>query len=260
MSAMKCVAMAAGTALLAMAAHAGAATVLINENFDGTPAPHVLGASYGGASWLDASIDSGGVAGTKALDLTTTFVVGSQLWQGMFNTVNYNPDVTPKLAGYGVAAPAGATLPDFQYSFSAKGAAWDSTPNTPGDLAVQFNAYDGAGNLLGNLRKVFHLTAGTDTYQDFSGNLGEAGWSVPDAAEVAAAPSWNPLSSNALPTDAASYTVALVMNANMGGWTVPSSTNSTHLDNVTLSVVPEPASLGLAFLGIAGMGLRRRKR
>ena len=133
--------------------------------------------------------------------------------------------------GNGTAATQGTALSNFQFSVDLRG-------SQAAQVTVVFLSVNASFALTGTMAKTFTLTA-ANTYQTFSGNLGEPGW-APDSSKAGGA---------SLDLHAPYYGWSVLIQAEgAGGWGFDSG-NVLNIDNVNLTSTSGSAYLPVIYDG-----------
>lgn len=231
--------------LLAVSMMAGLtaqASIFINENFDPSLSAGAGFAAYGpggdGTSANNGIVSGVGTGGTSAWQINMTAAAGGSAGYAYYGAQYQNGGVTGNTS---------ANLSDYTISFDA-----ESVGSSIGSLNLQIQSWTGAG--FGGTQTGTLNTAplspgyGNDltlysTYTHYSLNLGNSSIFQGNSGFLPNGGTWQ---------------IAFQLNgpgAGANGWT-----ETLNVDNLQVSVVPEPTILGLSGLGIAlsGMLIRRR--
>lgn len=220
---------------------AQASVFIINENFDPSLSAGAAFASYGpggdGTSANNGIVAGVGTSGTSAWQITMTAAAGGTAGYAYYGAQYQNGGVTGNTS---------ANLSDYTLSFDA-----ESTTATLGSLNLQLQSWTGAGftgTQTGTLNTApaspgygNDLTL-TPTYTHYSLNLGDT--SIFQG------------NSGFLP-NGGTIQIAFQLNgpgAGSSGWT-----ETLNVDNLQLTMVPEPATLALCGLGLTGLVFIRRR-
>lgn len=220
---------------------AQASIFIINENFDSGLSPGAAFASYGpggdGTSANNGIVAGVGVGGTSAWQITMTAAPGGAAGYAYYGAQYQNG---------GVTGNASANLSDYTLSFDAV-----STTATLGSLNLQLQSWTGAGfggSMTGTLNTAPASPGyGNDqplygTYTHYSLNLGDTSIFQGNTGFL---------------PNGGTIQIAFQLNgpgAGANGWT-----ETLNVDNLQLTMVPEPATLALCGLGLAGLMLIRRR-
>ncbi len=209
---------------LALLTLASRGQVLIDDAMEGYPtatATSVVSnaASSNPASWQSVVFSaSGAVTATagigtangktgRAAVMSTNFSTAGNQWAGaILNS-----------AAYTTPATLGTSLSNFQFTVDLRGTQASA-------VTVAFLSYSASAQLTGSMEKTFTLTA-ANTYQTFSGDLGQNGW-APDSSKLSGAP---------LVLNAPRYGWSVVVHAEgNSGWGFDAG-NVLDIDNVNLT-------------------------
>jgi hypothetical protein len=224
-------------ALGGLATQAPAATI-INENFnDESYSGFTFSFQESGSVSTDATTPTTGVDGSRALKLTadSTAAEGSSFWGVGINISQDNPDLPQALA----------THSNIAYSFNARLSGFVEEVSG-GFLDSTVNFFDGSDNILLRLRQNLSYDVNAGGYQTFASDFSGA-----DVIEG----SLTSLQDNI------SQVARAEVNVGSGGDDFGfDNDNVFEVDNVQLTVVPEPTSLAVLGLTTLILAPRRQRR
>lgn len=220
---------------------AQASVSIINDNFDPLSAAANL-ASYGpggdGTSANNSVVAGVGTSGTSAWQITMTAAPGGSAGYAYYGAQYQDGSVTGNTS---------VNLSDYTLSFDA-----ESTSGTLGSLNLQIQSWTGAsfgGSMTGTLNTApanpgygNDLTL-TPTYTHYSLNLGDSSVFQGNSGFLPNGGTWQ-----------------LTFQLNGGGAGANGYTETVNVDNLQVTMVPEPATLALCGLGLAGLVLIRRRK
>ena len=196
------------------------AQIIFNQNFDGG-----YSGAFGTASYMGGAPTATGNA-----------VIGSGgnpngAWQETMTTTTWSDYYAGQLQLMTVSGNTDPNPSDYVLSFDAYGSQAGN---------IQFTIQTWPGNYFGGSQAINatvndQLTA-PNAWQTFSVNLGSITAASPTGA------TWQ-----------------LAFQLNSWQWGGPANTDTLTIDNVKLTVVPEPTTIALAGLGVAALWFFRRK-
>jgi hypothetical protein len=202
-------------------ATAPADTIIFNQNFDGG-----YTGAFGTASYMGGAPTATGNA-----------VIGSGgnpngAWQETMTTTTWSDYYAGQLQLMTVSGNTDPTAADYVFSFDAYG-------SQAGNIQLGLQSW--VGNYFGGAQNINTTLNDTlsapNTWQTFSVNLGTISGAIPTGA------TWQ-----------------LAFQLNSWLWGGPANTDTLTIDNVKLTVVPEPTTIALAGLGVAALWFFRRKK
>ncbi len=213
---------------LALLTHASQGQVLINDAMEGYATATSTSVFPGAVSpnptaWQSVVFSgSGSVTATAGVGTANGKTGRAAIMNSNFSAAgNQYAGAILNSHAYTVAATAANTLSDCHFSVDLRGSQASA-------VTVEFLSYSiGAGGfsqLTGSMAKTFTLSA-ANTYQTFSGDLGQTGW-MPDSSKVSGAP---------LVLNAPRYGWQIIVHAEgNGGWGFDAG-NVLDIDNVNLT-------------------------
>ncbi len=194
---------------------------IFNQNFDG---------GYSGA--FGTSSYSGGAPTATGNAVIPSGGNPNGAWQETMTTTTWSDYYAGQLQLMTVSGNTDPNPSDYVLSFDAYGSQAGN---------IQFTVQTWPGNYFGGSGPVINATVNdqltaADTWQTFSVNLGTI--------------------TGASPTGA---TRQLAFQLNSWLWNGPGNTDTLTIDNIVLTNIPEPASLALMGLGMAGLMMIRRR-
>jgi hypothetical protein len=207
-------------ALLGGFAAAAQAQVIFNQNFDGG-----YTGAFGTSSYMGGAPTATGNA-----------VIGSGgnpngAWQETMTTTTWSDYYAGQLQLMTVSGNTDPNASDYVLSFDAYGSQAGN---------IQFGLQSWVGNYFGGAKiidtSLNDTLSAANTWQTFSVNLGSISGAIPTGA------TWQ-----------------LAFQLNSWLWNGPGNTDTLTIDNVKLTVVPEPTTIALAGLGVAALWFFRRK-
>ncbi len=200
---------------------ATAQTTIFDENFDGGYTGSFGTGSYSGGNPTATgnAVLASGGNPNGCWQETMTPTTGSDFYAGQVELMTVSGNTDPNPS-------------DYVLSFDAYGSQAGN---------IQFTVQTWPGNYFGGSGPVINATVNdqltaADTWQTFSVNLGTI--------------------TGASPTGA---TRQLAFQLNSWLWNGPGNTDTLTIDNIVLTNIPEPASLALMGLGMAGLMMIRRR-
>lgn len=196
------------------------AQVIFNQNFDGG-----YGGSFGTSQYY------GGAPSAYSNAVLPSGGNPNGAWQETMTTTTWGDYYAGQLQLMTVSGNTDPNPADYVFSFDAYGS---QAANIQLGLQSWQNNYFGGSQLIN--ATLNNALAAANTWQTISINLGTIAGAVPTGA------TWQ-----------------LNFQINSWEWGGPGSVDTLTIDNVMLTVIPEPTTVSLAGLGLAALWIFRRK-